>query len=61
MMLIAEPGLPAQIGPRPPRELDGSPRTNAGAPAVISDFVEVGIERSFVAKLCYVRPQLANQ
>ena len=49
------------IGPRPPPELDGSPRTKAGSgrPAVISDFVEIVIERTFVAKLCSVAEDLA--
>eukprot|EP01046_Picozoa_sp_COSAG06_P068921 COSAG06_NODE_18559_length_881_cov_1.436061_1_plen_156_part_00 len=49
------------IGPRPPPELDGSPRTKAGSgrPAVISDFVEILIERTFVAKLCSVAEDLA--
>lgn len=48
------------IGPRPPPELDPSPRTvvGSGRPAVISDFVEVSIERTFVAKLCYVAEDL---
>lgn len=48
------------ISPRPPPELDPSPRTvlGSGRPAVISDFVEVSIERTFVAKLCYVAEDL---
>ena len=42
------------------QELDSSPRTlvGSGRPAVVSDFVEISIERTFVAKLCSVADDL---